>query len=325
MGPARLLLAAAAALAVLLGIGLLLPDWLLFLGTITASHGLVSVGLVLLMRGGVISFGQGLVFALGGYGAALGATRLGIGDALALTVMGGLAAGAVAAAFGPLLARYGGIFFGMLTLALSMVLYGILVKWAALGGSDGFNMTRPTLFGARMDAAGGAYRLYAFSVVVTAIAAAAVAVLLGSVRGLVTQAILGNALRVEYLGVSTRAVIAVNFALAGVLGGLGGALTVIALGHIEPTFAYWTQSGEFVFVAILAGPSGVSAVFVASFLLELVRSFSNLYFPNTWQMVLGLFLLAIILFLPNGIGSLWSGRRRRPAAAVPASAASPAE
>jgi len=134
--------------------------------------------------------------------------------------------------------------------------------------------------------------------------------MLRSVRGLVTQAIGANGLRVEYLGASTRSVMAVNFALAGVLAGLGGALTVIALGHIEPTFAYWTQSGEFVFVAILAGPQSVGAVFVASLLLELVRSFSNLYFPNTWQMALGIFLLVVILFLPRGIGSLWSGRRR---------------
>jgi branched-chain amino acid transport system permease protein len=60
-----------------------------------------------------------------------------------------------------------------------------------------------------------------------------------------------------------------------------------------------------VFVAVLAGYQSVAAVFVASVALELVRSFSNLYLPNTWQLVLGIFLLAVILFLPRGIGSLW--------------------
>jgi len=50
---------------------------------------------------------------------------------------------------------------------------------------------------------------------------------------------------------------------------------------------------------------------VASLALELVRSFSNLYLPNTWQLVLGSFLLAVILFLPRGIGSLWTRERRR--------------
>lgn len=310
MSRTALTAAAAATVAALLALGLVLPDWLLFLGTVTASHGLVSLGLLLLMRGGVVSFGQGLPFAVGGYTAALLATRLGLADAIALTLLGGAAAGLVAAAVAPLLARYGGIFFGMLTLALSMVLYGILVKWTALGGSDGFNMSRPRLLGLPMDGPAGGYVLYAFTVAVAGLAAWLVAVMLGSARGLVTKAIQANGLRVEYLGTSTRSVMAVNFALAGVLGGLGGALTVIALGHIEPTFAYWTQSGEFVFVAILAGPQSVGAVFLASLLLELVRSFSNLYFPNTWQMALGIFLLVVILFLPRGIGSLWSGRRR---------------
>jgi branched-chain amino acid transport system permease protein len=70
---------------------------------------------------------------------------------------------------------------------------------------------------------------------------------------------------------------------------------------------------------VLAGYQSVAAVFVASMALELVRSFSNLYLPNTWQLVLGVFLLGVILFLPRGIGSLWirdSRKRTEPAAAT---------
>ena len=93
--------------------------------------------------------------------------------------------------------------------------------------------------------------------------------------------------------------------------------------HIDPQFAYWTTSGEFVFVAVLAGYQSVAAVFVASMALELVRSFSNLYLPNTWQLVLGIFMLGVILFLPRGIGSLWIRGRRKsndPTAAAPLAA-----
>jgi len=301
---------AAALIAALVLLGLALPRWLLFLVTLAASHGVVSVGILLTMRGGLISFGQGLVFAVGGYAVALSVTQLGITDAVLLMLIGTAAAMAVGAAAGPLLARYSGIFFGMLTLALSMVLYGILIKSTAMGGSDGFNIPRGTLFGWRLEGAAGDYALYALAIVSTGLASWAVALHTRSARGLVTRAVHGNALRVEYLGASVQSVMAMNFTLAAALGGLGGALTVLALGHIEPTFAYWTQSGEFVFVAILAGSQSVVAVFVASLALELVRSFSNLYFPNTWQMALGLFLLAICLFLPAGIGSLWAGRRK---------------
>ena len=85
----------------------------------------------------------------------------------------------------------------------------------------------------------------------------------------------------------------------------------VALGHIEPNYSFWTTSGEFVFVAILAGWQSVAAVFVASTVLEVVRSFSSAYFPNTWQLVLGVFLLLAIRFLPNGIGSLWIRKGQR--------------
>ena len=120
---------------------------------------------------------------------------------------------------------------------------------------------------------------------------------------------LENELRVEYLGGSVRRAMAINFVVAAFCGGLGGALVVLSLGHIEPNFSFWTTSGEFVFVAILAGWQSVAAVFIASTVLEIVRSFSSAYFPNTWQLALGLFLLFVIRFLPRGIGSLWTRRR----------------
>jgi branched-chain amino acid transport system permease protein len=59
-----------------------------------------------------------------------------------------------------------------------------------------------------------------------------------------------------------------------------------------------------VFVAILAGHYSVIAAFAASLLLELVRSFSSAYFPNSWQLALGIFLLVVIRFFPKGLGSL---------------------
>jgi ABC-type branched-subunit amino acid transport system permease subunit len=293
----------------LLAVGTMLPRWLVFLVTMAASHGLVSLGIVLLMRGGVVSFGQGLVFAVGGYAAALAFNRLGITDALGLALIGGAAATLVAAPFAPLLSRYRGIFFAMLTLALSMVMYGALVKTEALGGSDGFNMGRATLAGFKLPDAHTGYVLYAVTIVVAAVLALLARIYFDSTRGLVTSAVRENELRVEYLGGSVRQAMTINFVLAAFAGGAGGALTVMSLGHIDPNFSYWTTSGEFVFVAILAGWQSVLAVFVASVVLEVVRSFSSLYFPNTWQLALGLFLLFVIRFLPRGIGSLWSQRQ----------------
>ncbi len=285
--------------------GWVMPKWLTFLITMAAANGLVSLGIVVLMRGGVVPFGQGMVFAIGGYTAALMFNKLGLTDALLLTVTGGLISALIAAPFAPLLSRYRGIFFAMLTLALSMVTYGLLMKLEVLGGSDGFNLGRPTLFGQKLPDDKVGYIMYVLTISVSTVMALLARIYFDSTRGLITVAARENELRVEYLGGSVRHAMAINFILAAFCGGLGGALAVMALGHIEPNFSFWTTSGEFVFVAILAGWQSVVALFVASTVLEVVRSFSSAYFPNTWQLALGIFLLVVIRFLPRGIGSLW--------------------
>ncbi len=292
--------------------GRVLPTWTLSLATIAASNALIALGIVVLARTGNVSFGQGLFFAAGGYGVALIANAWGVTDAVAQVIIGAVCGGLLGLVIGPLIARYSGIFFGMLTLALSMVLYGALVKSTALGGSDGFNVGRPSLFGMIFtDPREADFMLYAVSVVTTGLAGIAATILFRSELGLASLAVRENNLRVEYLGISANRVVTINFIIAAIFAGASGAFALMAQRHIDPQFAYWTTSGEFVFVAVLAGYQSVAAVFVASLALELVRSFSNLYLPNTWQLVLGVFLLGVILFLPRGIGSLWIRDRHK--------------
>jgi branched-chain amino acid transport system permease protein len=302
-------LVAAIAVGALLLCGAFAPKWLLFLATMALSHGLAVLGVVVLTRGGGATFGQGMFFAIGAYVAALLQQHAGISDALVRIVAGTLAAGVAGAIFAPLLARYRGIFFAMLTLALSMVLFGLLSKSQALGGSDGIQVARPLLFGLPMGGEGAERKLFVLTAICTLVATLAVARYWHSAAGLMAQAVRANPLRAEYLGASARGSLATSFVVSALLGGLGGALTALALGHVEPEFTNWTRSGEFVFVAVLAGYQSVVAVFLASLLLEIVRSFSNLYFPNSWQMALGIFLLLVIVFRPGGLGSLWVKRR----------------
>ncbi len=320
--PVLMLLAVIAAVL----FGRALPTWTLSLATVAASNALVALGIVVLARTGNVSFGQGLFFAAGGYGVALIVNAWGITDAVAQMLIGAVCGGLLGLVIGPLIARYSGIFFGMLTLALSMVFYGALVKTTVLGGSDGFNVGRPSLFGLVFtDPREADFMLYAVSVAATGLAGIAATILFRSEFGLVSLAVRENNLRVEYLGISANRVIAVNFAFAATLAGASGAFALMAQRHIDPQFAYWTTSGEFVFVAVLAGYQSVAAVFVASIALELVRSFSNLYLPNTWQLVLGLFLLGVILFLPDGIGSLWTRNGRKSTTPPAVASAAPEE
>ena len=135
--------------------------------------------------------------------------------------------------------------------------------------------------------------------------------LLGGHWGRLATAVRDNELRVAYLGASPYRVVYVNYLIAGALAGLGGALVALAVGHVDPETAYWTTSGEFVFIAILGGTQSIAAPFVAAAIFEALRTVASQYAPNVWQMSLGLGMLAIIMFLPAG---LWSLARRRRAA-----------
>ena len=118
----RTTVALAVVCACLLAAAPVAPQWLVFLLTLALAKGLVVLGLVLLMRTGLVSFGQGLYFGLGAYAAALLGARAGILDGLVMIGAGIATAAPVAAALGLLLARYRDIFFAMLSLAFSMIL-----------------------------------------------------------------------------------------------------------------------------------------------------------------------------------------------------------
>lgn len=283
---------------------LILPDWAMFLFAMALAKGLVCLGIVGMMRGGVVSFGQGLYYCLGAYTATLVANFLGVSDIFLLTLISAAVCLAVGLVFGPLLSSYRGIFFAMLSLALSMVLYGTLSKMSFIGGTDGLNIGAPTFLGWAPEGRPLQTALYIYVVAIVVIVGALMRIYFDSEQGLITLAMRDNELRVEYLGASVRNVMTYNYVFGALLGGIGGTIAVLALGHVDPEFAFWTTSGEFVFVAILAGYLSVPAVFVAAIILELVRSFSNLYFPNTWQLALGIFLLLVIVALPGGLGSL---------------------
>ncbi|MEL6999489.1 MAG: branched-chain amino acid ABC transporter permease [Pseudomonadota bacterium] len=301
---------AALTLAVLIALAFILPDWALFLITIALAKALVSLGIVTQMRAGLVSFGQGLFFGIGAYVAGLMAHFTGVTDIFLLTVLAVLATGLVGVIFGPLLANYRGIFFAMLSLSLSMILYGTISKMTSIGGTDGLNVAAPTFLGYHPEARALSLSLYFYTAVIAVIAGTLARTYFDSQQGMISLAIRSNELRVEYLGASVRRVHTQNYIISAILGGLGGVITALAIGHVDPESAiYWTISGEFVFVAILAGYLSIPAVFAASIILELVRSFSNLYFPNTWQLALGIFLLIVILTLPNGLGSLLHRRR----------------
>jgi len=294
------------AMAALLVITPFLPNWVRDLVTVSLCYGVVVLGMMLLVRTGLVSFGHGLYYCLGAYAAGtleplFGITELAvmIASSIALTT-------AVSAALGLLLRKYRDIFFAMLSLAFSMILYGLLVKTSTLGSTDGFNVSVKTLFGVHI--AGTAYERYlifALTVLVSWICALLVHYYLKSHRGRLAEAIRDNELRVEYMGASVANTVHLHYVMSAILAGLGGTLMAVSIGHIDPEMAYWTTSGEFVFITILSGTTSVLAPFLGATIFESIRSFAYEYSPNTWQMALGITMLMVIMFLPGGLWSLF--------------------
>ncbi|MER3410173.1 MAG: branched-chain amino acid ABC transporter permease [Thermoleophilia bacterium] len=280
----------------------LAPSWLDFLTAVAVAKGLVVLGVVLLIRAGLVSFGQGLFFAVGAYAVGFAGKWWSMHDALALAGLG-LAAGIVVSlAIGLLVARYREIFFAMLTLAFSMMLYGGLVKgYGATGGSEGMPITPPTLLGRPFSSD---TELFFFTLACASFMIVMALLYARSPLGYAAQAIRSNEIRVGYLGASVTKIVLATFILAGAASGLGGALDAMLVGHIDPDLTYWTTSGEFVFVALLSGTGSVVAPLVGTVIFEIVRSYALRWFPDFWQIALGGVLLAVVLFLPGGLWSL---------------------
>ncbi len=288
-----------------LAIGAFLPDWAIFLGIVSLAKGLVVLGLMLLWRTGLVSFGQGLFYGAGAYTVGILPQYVAITDALLLVTIAAIGAGLLAFLLGFLLRRYREIFFAMLCMAFSMIFYGVLVKSESLGSTDGFNVVQTSFFGyVPADPLEMQRILYVVTAIAAWLACLFVHRYLASTMGNLTRAIRDNELRVEYLGFSAKQAVHFKFVVAGLLAGAGGALAAIAIGHVDPEMVWWIQSGEFVFVTILSGVGNVLAPLLGSVVFEILRTFAIQYAPNAWQFVVGGCLLAVIMFLPGGLWSL---------------------
>lgn len=282
----------------------ILPQWALFMITIAGANGLVVLGLLLFLRAGLVSFGQALYFCAGAYATGMLSLLLKINDFFVLLVISAVVSGVLAYILGFLLAKYRAIFFGLLSMAFSMILYGLLVKTEALGSTDGFNVPAVTILGWKPEP--DMVRTAVLGVTCVAIMFSLMFVngFLKSPRGLLLTAIRDNEIRAEYMGASAKSTIHLIYVIAGVLSGLGGSIAAVAVGHIDPTMAFWTTSGEFIFITILGGIGSVIAPFVGSLIFGIIHTVAFSNSPNTWQMVIGIALISVILLLPNGLWSL---------------------
>ena len=274
---------------------------------------------------GLLSFGHSAYFGAGAYAVALMLRYLGV-TSMEVFLLGGIAfSAALAALFGVVCVRHTRIFFSILTLALSQVLWTLAYKFFWItGGTDGLRVpfAKLTLLGGSVTFAGAdAYTkfintYYYYVLVVFCVCVALMWLIVHSPFGKTLQAIRDNETRARFLGVRIWRYRWLAFVVSGIFTGLAGTLWVPLNGLTTPEVLYWPQSGKIVFFAVLGGFRNFLGPVVGALIYNYLEVYA-IASTEYWQITLGVILIALVMFLLAGIvGSAvrlyeWLRRRRQ--------------
>ncbi len=269
--------------------------------------------------GGMISFGHAAFVGAGAYTASVmiveGITSAWIGWPLAMAV-----SGLLALAVGAISLRTRGVYFIMITLAFAQMIYYLTISMKAYGGDEGLTLARRASPGFGLDLKDD----IAFYYVVLAILATAIYLvsrLVNARFGRVIQAIRENEVRMEAIGYPAFRFKLACFVIAGALGGLAGALLANQNSYVNPGILHWTESGKLMIMVILGGVGHLYGGLIGALgLLGLEELLANhkigwlaALYPNYQQhslLAVGVAMLAVVLYAPQGIAGLFRRRDR---------------
>jgi len=291
--------------------------------TILLSYGLAfavaALALNLLLGyTGLLSFGHAAFFGAGAYAAGFMAKYWNVGSMEVFLAAGALSGIVIAALFGIVCVRYTKIFFSILALALSQVLWSLAFKlfWVT-GGTDGLRVPTPTLLGGFLGTPADkvaflSHQYYYYTLGVFAICAGLMWLILHSPFGKALQAIRDNEVRAEFIGIRVRRYRWIAFVLSGMFAAVAGTLWAPLNGLATPEALYWPFSGEIVFMAVLGGFRTFSGPIVGAVVFNYLKAYA-VGRTEYWQMLLGVVLVILVMAMPEGImGTLARiGRRVR--------------
>jgi len=306
-----LLKPAAVSAAILLGLALL-PSFTNIYQTQLVTYGLIAaiaaIGFNLLLGyTGLLSFGHSAYFGIGAYAVAFVVQYLGPHSMEFYILVGIPVVAIMSALFGYICVRHTRIFFGILTLALSQVVYSLALKlyWVT-GGSDGLRVPRPTLMLGLVSFSGAhgfeqfITTYYYYVLIIFIIAVSIMWMIVHSPFGKALQAIRDNEVRARFLGLRIRQFRWISFLLSGTFTGLAGILWVPLNGLTTPDVLYWTFSGEIVFTTLLGGFRNFTGPIVGGIVFTYLRTYA-VATTEYWQLLLGVILVTLVLLLPTGI------------------------
>jgi len=277
--------------------------------TLTLTYGLVAaiaaLGFNLLLGyTGLLSFGHSAFFGAGAYTVAFMVKYFKIASMELFLAGSAVTSALLSLLFGFVCVRYTRIFFGILTLALSQVLWSLAFKffWVT-GGTDGLRAPTPTLVGLaptddKMEFL--AHRYYYYVLAAFAICTWLMWLIVHSPFGKALQAIRDNETRAEFIGIRIRRYRLIAFVISGIFTGIAGALWAPLNGLASPDILVWTFSGEIVFMTVLGGFRTFVGPIIGAIAFTYLKTYA-VGFTVYWQLLLGTVLVVLVLVLPTGI------------------------
>jgi branched-chain amino acid transport system permease protein len=303
-----ILLGIAAALA-LLPFGL--PRFYTYLTALIVTTGLLSTSLNFALGfGGIYQLHHAVFYGAGAYATAVMITKLGYNPWLAF-IVGPLVAAALSFFIGIICIRLSKLYYGMLQISLGSLVWAIVFRWYSFtGGDDGIHgISVPSMISSSKGA-------YYFTMVVAGLSLFLMYRILRSPFGSTLQGIRDNAVRSQAVGVNVRRHQLTAVVIAGFFAGIAGVLFVVVDNSVFPDMLFWTLSLEITIMALVGGWFTFLGPMLGAALIVLLRTFVSTY-TEYWTFALGILLMLVILFLPEGIlGKVFEIWKRRPLAEV---------
>jgi branched-chain amino acid transport system permease protein len=283
---------------VLVAAALALGQGVALLATEVAIMALFASSLGFLINyGGMVSFGHAVYFGIGAYGFALSAAKLGL-PLWASALCGPLASAAGALLFGALCVRLTHIYFAMLTLACSEIVFtGLFQAYDYTGGDNGITNFMKPRFGLTPQVYAAA------AIAVVALCIAFLARVVRSPLGLAIQAVGEEPHRAAALGFSPRAVQLVACVIAGTLAGIAGTMYSVFQGNAFPDYAGIGITVDALVMVVIGGVKSFYGGVVGAIVYVLLKTFVSRAFSH-WELVIGLILIAVVLVFPAGVTGL---------------------
>jgi len=268
--------------------------------------GIAALSLNLILGyGGMISFGHAAYLGIGAYAVGVLA-HYGINNGFLQWTLAIAASASVALVIGAVSIRTSGVYFIMITLAFTQMLYYLGISVEEYGGDDGMRLAVKSQFPGLIDLNDAT----AFYYLVLAILVLFLFLghrLVNSRFGMVIRAARSNEARTRAIGFSPYPYRLAAFVIAGAVCGLAGALLVNHTAYLTPEFMNWTRSGELMFMVILGGMASIAGPVLGAFALLLLEDALSGWTQH-WQLILGPLLVLSVLFLKRGIAGLIFGK-----------------